>query len=319
MKVELSQEQVSGIQEQAGSPARVGQRLHWLDVGIALLQAMRPHQWIKNTLVFAALLFTVRFTQWELVGLSLLGFAALCMVSSALYLLNDLRDRERDRHHPIKSQRPIASGRLPVPIAWVAATLLLIGGLGLAFALRPGFGGVVLVYGAQTTLYTLYLKQFPILDVSVIALGFLLRAVSGAVLIEVSISPWLIICTFFLALFLGFAKRRHELVALGEEAINHRSTLGEYSTTLLEHLLTMCMVFAIQSYAIYVILSETAQRHPGLWYTLPVVTYGLFRYFYLVHRYDAGGSPERLIVGDRHIAFSVLVWLGLVIWVMLRS
>jgi 4-hydroxybenzoate polyprenyltransferase len=157
------------------------------------------------------------------------------------------------------------------------------------------------------------------LDVSVIALGFLLRAVSGAVLIDVSISPWLIICTFFLALFLGFAKRRHELVALGAEAINHRSALGEYSTTLLEHLLTMCMVFAIQSYAIYVILSETAQHHPGLWYTLPVVTYGLFRYFYLVHRYDAGGSPERLIVGDRHIALSVLVWLGIVIWVMLRS
>jgi 4-hydroxybenzoate polyprenyltransferase len=315
MKVGLSQEQASGMQEQA-SVERQGRGL---DVGIALLQAMRPHQWIKNTLVFAALLFTVRFTQWELVGLSVLGFAAFCMVASALYLLNDLRDREHDRHHPTKSQRPIASGRLPVPVAWAAATVLLAGGLGLAFTLRPAFGWVVLVYGLQTMLYTLYLKQFPILDVSVIALGFLLRAVSGAVLIDVSISPWLIICTFFLALFLGFAKRRHELVALGAEAINHRSALGEYSTTLLEHLLTMCMVFAIQSYAIYVILSETAQHHPGLWYTLPVVTYGLFRYFYLVHRYDAGGSPERLIVGDRHIALSVLVWLGIVIWVMLRS
>jgi 4-hydroxybenzoate polyprenyltransferase len=315
MKVGLSQEQASGMQERA-SVERQGRGL---DVGIALLQAMRPHQWIKNTLVFAALLFTVRFTQWELVGLSVLGFAAFCMVASALYLLNDLRDREHDRHHPTKSQRPIASGRLPVPVAWAAATVLLAGGLGLAFTLRPAFGGVVLVYGLQTMLYTLYLKQFPILDVSVIALGFLLRAVSGAVLIDVSISPWLIICTFFLALFLGFAKRRHELVALGAEAINHRSALGEYSTTLLEHLLTMCMVFAIQSYAIYVILSETAQHHPGLWYTLPVVTYGLFRYFYLVHRYDAGGSPERLIVGDRHIALSVLVWLGIVIWVMLRS
>jgi 4-hydroxybenzoate polyprenyltransferase len=286
---------------------------------VALLQAMRPHQWIKNTLVFAALLFTVRFTQLPLVVLSLLGFVALCMVSSALYLINDIRDRERDRHHPTKSQRPIASGRLPLSVAWSAAVLLLIGGLGLAFWLRMPFGTVVLTYVLLTNLYTLYLKQFPILDVSVIALGFLLRAISGAVLIEVSISPWLIICTFFLALFLGFAKRRHELVSLGEDAIHHRNTLGDYSTTLLEHLLTMCMVFAIQSYAIYVILSDTAKHHPGLWYTLPVVTYGLFRYFYLVHRYDAGGSPEKLIVSDRHIALSILVWLGIVLWVMLRS
>ncbi|MEN3001001.1 MAG: decaprenyl-phosphate phosphoribosyltransferase [Armatimonadota bacterium] len=299
------------------SSLRVGRRIQTLELVIALVQAMRPHQWIKNTLVFAALLFTVSFTKLELVVLSVLGFVALCMVSSGLYLLNDLRDRERDRHHPIKSKRPIASGRLPVPVAWIAAIGLLTGGLALAFWLRLPFGGVVLAYALMTNLYTLYLKQFPILDVTVIALGFLLRAVSGAVLIAVSISPWLIICTFFLALFLGFAKRRHELVALGEDAINHRSTLGEYSTTLLEHLLTMCMVFAIQSYAIYVILSETAKQHPGLWYTLPVVTYGLFRYFYLVHRYDAGGSPERLIVGDRHIALSVLVWLAIIIWVML--
>ncbi len=312
MKTELAHEQPSERVERVS-------RAHPLTIVVALVQAMRPHQWIKNTLVFAALLFTARFMRAELVWLSLLGFAALCMVSSGLYLLNDLRDRERDRHHPVKSQRPIASGRLPVPVAWVAALILLMAGLALAFALRTPFGAVVLTYAVLTNLYTLYLKQFPILDVAVIALGFLLRAVSGAVLIEVTISPWLIICTFFLALFLGFAKRRHELIVLGTDATQHRNTLGEYSTTILEHLLTMCMVFAIQSYAIYVILSDTAKHHPGLWYTLPVVTYGLFRYFYLVHRYDAGGSPERLIVGDRHIALSVLVWLGIVLWVMMRS
>ncbi len=319
MRAELSRETLPERSDRSDWQADRARGAQWLDVAFALLQAMRPHQWIKNTLVFAALLFTAQFTQLELVILSLLGFAVLCMVSSALYLLNDLHDRERDRHHPTKSQRPIASGRLPVPVAWVSALALLAGGLGLAFWLGIPFGGIVVAYALITTLYTLYLKQFPILDVSVIALGFLLRAISGAVLIEVSISPWLIICTFFLALFLGFAKRRHELVALGEDAINHRSALGEYSTTLLEHLLTMCMAFAIQSYAIYVILSDTAKHHPGLWYTLPVVTYGLFRYFYLVHRYDAGGSPERLIVGDRHIALSVLVWLAMVIWVMMRS
>lgn len=154
------------------------------------------------------------------------------------------------------------------------------------------------------------------MDVGIIALGFLLRAVSGAVLIDTSISPWLIICTFFLALFLGFAKRRHELVSLGEDAVNHRGALGDYSTTMLEHLLTICLGLALQSYAIYVILSETAKAHPNLWYTLPVATYGLLRYFFVVHRYDAGGSPEKLIITDKHIALSVLVWGIIVLWVM---
>lgn len=284
----------------------------------ALLQAMRPHQWVKNTLIFAALLFTSQFTNPELLGKTGLGFLAFCAVASGLYLLNDLRDRERDRHHPVKSQRPIASGRLAPSVAWVASVILLLGGLGLAFWLRVPFGVIVLVYGAQTTLYTVYLKQIPILDVAVIALGFLLRAVAGAVLIEAFISPWLVICTFFLALFLGFAKRRHELVALGDSAVQHRGALSDYSTTLLEHLLTLCMVLALQSYAIYVILSETAKAHPGLWYTLPVVTYGLLRYFYVVHHYDAGGSPEKLLITDRHIFTSVLIWGAMVLAIMWR-
>lgn len=288
-----------------------------LQIG-ALLQAMRPHQWVKNTLIFAALLFTSQFTNPELLGKTGLGFLAFCAVASGLYLLNDLRDRERDRHHPVKSQRPIASGRLAPSVAWSASVILLLGGLGLAFWLRVPFGVIVLFYGAQTTLYTLYLKQIPILDVAVIALGFLLRAVAGAVLIEAFISPWLVICTFFLALFLGFAKRRHELVALGDSAVQHRGALSDYSTSLLEHLLTLCMVLALQSYAIYVILSETAKAHPGLWYTLPVVTYGLLRYFYVVHRYDAGGSPEKLLITDRHILASVLIWGAMVLAIMWR-
>ncbi|MDW8052194.1 MAG: decaprenyl-phosphate phosphoribosyltransferase [Armatimonadota bacterium] len=287
-----------------------------IGLGIALLQAMRPHQWIKNLLVFAALLFTAQFTNLGLLWRTVLGFFALCFTASSIYIVNDILDRERDRHHPTKRYRPIASGRLPVPVAWVGAFFLLAAGLGLAFWLRVPFGVLVLAYALQSTLYTSYLKHIPLLDVGVIALGFLLRAVSGAVLIEVFISPWLIICTFFLALFLGFAKRRHELVSLGEEAANHRSALGDYSTTMLEHLLTVCLGLTLQSYAIYVILSETAKAHPNLWYTLPVATYGLLRYFFLVHRYDVGGSPERLIVSDKHIALSVLIWGLIVLWVM---
>jgi len=285
-------------------------------VGVALVQAMRPHQWIKNLLVFAALLFTAQFTNLSLLWHTILGFFALCFTASGIYLVNDILDRERDRHHPTKRNRPIASGRLPLPLAWLGAVGSATLGLGLAFWLRAPFGVIVLVYAIQSTLYTLYLKQIPLLDVGIIALGFLLRAVSGAVLIDTSISPWLIICTFFLALFLGFAKRRHELVSLGEDAVNHRGALGDYSTTMLEHLLTICLGLALQSYAIYVILSETAKAHPNLWYTLPVATYGLLRYFFVVHRYDAGGSPEKLIITDKHIALSVLVWGIIVLWVM---
>lgn len=284
----------------------------------ALWVAMRPHQWVKNMLVFAALLFTGQFTNLDLLIKALLGFFALSFVASSIYLLNDIRDRENDRHHPTKRYRPIASGRLSVSFAGASVLCLFVGGVGLAFWLSAPFGLILCAYAVQSTLYTIILKQIPILDVAVIALGFLLRAVSGAVLISVSISPWLIICTFFLALFLGFAKRRHELVALGEEAVHHRSALGDYSTTMLEHLLTICLVLAIQSYAVYVILSETAKAHPWLWYTLPVATYGLLRYFYVVHRYDVGGSPEQLILTDKHIAFSVIVWGVMVLGVMWR-
>ncbi|MDM7460948.1 MAG: UbiA prenyltransferase family protein, partial [bacterium] len=189
-----------------------------ISVGVVLVQAMRPHQWIKNLLVFAALLFTAQFTNPTLLWQTVLGFFALCFTASSVYLVNDILDRERDRHHPKKQHRPIASGRLPVPIAWLGAAAALALGLGLAFWLRIPFGVVVLVYALLSTLYTFYLKHIPLLDVVIIALGVPLRAVSGAVLIDVSISPWLIICTFFLALFLGFAKRRHELVSLGESA-----------------------------------------------------------------------------------------------------
>ncbi len=287
-----------------------------MSIVIALVQAMRPHQWVKNLLVFAALLFTGQFTNAALVWQTALGFFALCLTASSIYLVNDILDRERDRHHPKKQHRPIASGRLPVPVAWLGASALLLTGLGLAFWLRVPFGVIVLIYAVQSTLYTFSLKHVPLLDVGVIALGFLLRAVSGAVLIAAAISPWLVICTFFLALFLGFAKRRHELVSLGADAVNHRGALGDYSASMLEHLLTICLGLALQSYAIYVILSETAKAHPNLWYTLPVVTYGLLRYFFVVHRYDAGGSPEKLILSDRHILLSVLVWGAIVVWVM---
>lgn len=284
----------------------------------ALLQAMRPHQWIKNLLLFAGLIFSSRFTDLEQAGRVSLAFLAFCVLSSGVYLFNDLRDVERDRHHPTKRDRPIASGRLPAQAAGVWMVVCWVVGLGSAFLIDRGLGWVALAYWTLTMGYTLGLKETPILDVALIAMGFVLRAIAGAVTIQVMISPWLIVCTFFLALFLGFAKRRHELVTLGENGSSHREALGDYSQTFLEHLLTMTMTVTIMAYAVYTILSDTAKEHPGLWYTLPFVVYALFRYYYRVERHDAGGAPEKLILQDRHVLVSILLWIACVGWIMAR-
>lgn len=285
---------------------------------IAALQAMRPHQWIKNTLLFAGLIFTANFTHPSLIGITMLAFIAFCLISSGVYLFNDLRDVDRDRTHPTKRDRPIASGRLPVALARPMPFICWIVGLGGAFWLDTGFGLVALFYWALTMSYTLGLKSVVLLDVVAIALGFVLRAIAGAVVIHVMISPWLTICTFFLALFLGFAKRRHELITLGTEGAKHRESLAEYTVDYLEHLLTIAIALTIQSYAIYTVLSDTAKNHPDLWYTLPFVVYALIRYYYLIHRHDMGGEPERIIVSDKHIIFSIILWGATVAWIMAR-
>jgi 4-hydroxybenzoate polyprenyltransferase len=287
-------------------------------VMIAALQAMRPHQWIKNTLLFAGLIFTANFTNPPLIGMASLAFIAFCLISSGVYVFNDLRDVERDRAHPTKRDRPIASGRLPLSVARVMPVFCWVLGLGGAFRLDTGFGVVALLYWTLTMSYTLGFKGTVILDVVAIALGFVLRAIAGAVVIHVMISPWLMICTFFLALFLGFAKRRHELLTLGEEGSTHREALAEYTVNYLEHLLTISIALTIQSYSIYTVLSETAKNHPDLWYTLPFVVYALLRYYYLIHRHDMGGEPERIIVSDKHILLSILLWGVTVAWIMAR-
>lgn len=284
----------------------------------AALQAMRPHQWIKNTLLFAGLIFTANFTKPHLIGITVLAFIAFCLISSGVYVFNDLRDAERDRTHPTKRDRPIASGRLPLSVARPMPVICWILGLGGAFWLDIGFGVTALLYWTLTMSYTLGFKSVVLLDVVAIALGFVLRAIAGAVVIHVMISPWLMICTFFLALFLGFAKRRHELITLGEAGSTHREALAEYSVDYLEHLLTIAIALTIQSYSIYTVLSDTAKNHPDLWYTLPFVVYALLRYYYLIHRHDMGGEPERVIVSDKHIILSILLWGATVAWIMAR-
>lgn len=289
--------------------------LEWLKWGVV---AMRPRQWSKNLLLFAGLLFAEKLGDMSRVRLNVLAFVSFCLISGAVYIYNDLQDLEQDRLHPQKRLRPIASGKLPVSVAgwWMMGAMLT--GLLLAFWIRPAFGWLAVLYVLLSLGYSLGGKQIVILDVFLIAGGFVLRALAGAVAIDVSISGWLLACTTLLSLFLGFCKRRHELALLGEDAVNHRVTLGEYSIGLLDQFIAIVSSAAIITYALYTIQSATATQHEDLKYTIPVVMYGIFRYLYLVHRKDLGGAPEQVLLEDRGIQATILLWIALAVWAILR-
>ncbi|MER3475030.1 MAG: decaprenyl-phosphate phosphoribosyltransferase [Armatimonadota bacterium] len=289
--------------------------LEWLKWGVV---AMRPRQWSKNLLLFAGLLFAEKLDDMSRVRLNVLAFVSFCLISGAVYIYNDLQDLEQDRLHPQKRLRPIASGKLPVSVAgwWMMGAMLT--GLLLAFWIRPAFGWLAVLYVLLSLGYSLSGKQIVILDVFLIAGGFVLRALAGAVAIDVSISGWLLACTTLLSLFLGFCKRRHELALLGEDAVNHRVTLGEYSIGLLDQFIAIVSSATIITYALYTIQSATAAQHEDLKYTIPVVMYGIFRYLYLVHRKDLGGAPEQVLLEDRGIQATILLWIALAVWAILR-
>lgn len=288
--------------------------LEWAKWGVV---AMRPRQWSKNLLLFAGLLFAEKLGDVDRLWLNLLAFLSFCLISGAVYIYNDLRDVEEDRLHPQKRQRPIASGKLPVAVAiwWMLSAALL--GLMLAFWVRPAFGGLAVLYLALSLAYSLGAKHIVILDVFLIAAGFVLRALAGAVAIQVHISGWLLACTTLLSLFLGFCKRRHELVLLGEEAVNHRATLGEYSVALLDQFIAIVSSATIITYALYTIQSATAAQHENLKYTVPLVMYGIFRYLYLVYRKDLGGAPEQVLLEDRGIQVTIALWIAVAVWAIL--
>ncbi|MGQ9738976.1 MAG: decaprenyl-phosphate phosphoribosyltransferase [Armatimonadota bacterium] len=289
--------------------------LGWLKWGVV---AMRPRQWSKNLLLFAGLLFAEKLGDLARVWLNILAFISFCLIAGAVYIYNDLQDVEQDRLHPQKRLRPIASGALPVPVAVWFMVGAALAGLSLAFWIRPMFGWLAVLYVVLSLGYSLGGKQVVILDVFLIASGFVLRALAGAVAIDVSISGWLLACTTLLSLFLGFCKRRHELTVLGEEAPNHRVTLGEYSVGLLDQFIAIVSSATIITYALYTIQSATAAQHEGLKYTIPIVMYGIFRYLYLVHRKDLGGAPEQVLLEDRWIQATIVVWIALAVWAILR-
>lgn len=275
------------------------------DLAVALLLAMRPKQWPKNLFLYVALVFT---DQWAQFGIATLAFLLFCLVSGSIYLMNDVQDREQDRLHPEKRNRPIASGRLPVAVAVAASLLFGWGGVAAAFLFNLKFGLVTLGYYLLQIGYTLVLKHVVLVDVFAIAAGFVLRAVAGAFAIQVPNSVWLLVCMFLLALFLGFGKRRHELVSLAEEARNHRQTLQQYNAPFLDQLISIILGSLIVSYALYSITSPTAIKHPALVATLPFVMYGVFRYLYLIHMEHKGGSPETILLEDRPMQINLLFW-----------
>jgi len=278
---------------------------------VGLLRSMRPHQWTKNVFVFAALIFAQHLGRVEDVLRATAAFALFCALSGAVYIINDLVDREKDRAHARKRMRPIASGRVSPLAAQLFAAVLVIGSVGLAFALDTGFGVVAATYFAVNILYSFYLKRVVILDVMVIAFGFVLRAVAGAQVIHVPISSWLLLCTSLLALFLGFCKRRNELVTLRDGASDHRESLREYNVAFLDQMIAVVTASTVIAYALYAMSEEVHEklhtRYLGL--TVPFVLYGIFRYLYVLNMKGEGGSPSRVLLEDKPLLINVILWM----------
>jgi 4-hydroxybenzoate polyprenyltransferase len=285
-----------------------------------LLISLRPEQWTKNLLVFAALVFARQLFVRGAVVKAAAAFAIFCVLSGVVYLVNDVMDRETDRRHPRKRLRPIAAGALPVSTAIVAAVVLGAAGVAGAVAVNRQFGIVAASYLGLLLLYSGPLKHIAILDVLTLAIGFVLRAVAGAAAIGVIVSQWLFVCTILGALFIALAKRRHELVLLGDGAATHRPILGEYTPYLLDQMIVIVAASTLIAYIFYTISAETVAKFGTEWLglTIPFPLYGIFRYLYLVHQRDGGGSPADLLLNDRPLLACALLWVVSVVLIIYR-
>jgi len=283
-----------------------------------LLIEMRPQEWVKNLLVFSGLIFSRSLFDLHGLWTSLLGFVIFCAASSGIYIFNDLCDIEADRAHPIKSSRPLAAGDLNINLARIAMVIFFTAAAVGSLALSPRFALIIVLYLVCCVAYSLQLKNVVILDVILIASGFVLRAISGPVLIDVTISEWLIICTSMVALLAGFGKRRHELTLLRSAASTHRKNLSEYSVSFLDSIMVICAGAALITYALYTRADETVARVGSQWMliTIPFVVYGVFRYLFLIHQRDAGGDPVKILFHDRPTILNLLLWLVAVILVV---
>jgi len=280
-----------------------------------LLKTTRPKQWTKNAIVFFPFMFTLGeywrpFTpdMYRMLGLTLAAFVLFCVLSGCVYLINDLVDIEKDRLHPTKRRRPLAAGELEPTHAVAAAVVLLATALPVSFYLSLRFGVLAVTYFGVMLAYSYWLKNQVIVDVFTVAAGFVLRALAGAVVIDVRISPWLFVITILLSLFLGFSKRRHELVLLEGNATDHRSTLAEYSPQLLDEMIGVVAAATVIAYSLYTFTAENLPPNHEMMLTIPFVLYGIFRYLYLIHVKNAGGSPEEILLKDRPLLGAILMW-----------
>ena len=284
----------------------------------AFILSMRPKQWSKNLLVFMALFFTVD-QAWDLTDIetalspftrTAAAFLLFSALSGVVYLVNDLMDRNEDRRHPKKRNRPIASGNLPLPIARVAAVAIGVPVLAASYLLEPLFGLIMVVYIAAMLLYSFGLKKIVLIDVFIISAGFILRAVAGAVVIDSPISPWLYICTGLGAVFVVLSKRRSELAVAGEQAREQRGILAAYTLPLLDQLITVAASATLVAYTLYTVASDNLPDNHAMLLTVPFVVYGLFRYMYLVQRKDLGETPEDIILTDVPLIIAIVLWLA---------
>lgn len=284
-----------------------------------LMKSMRPRQWTKNVFVFVPLFFDRKLTDPQSVLRTLGAFVLLCLMSSAVYLMNDLVDMEKDRQHPVKKDRPLPSGELSPIVAAIAAFVLaalsLVGG----YYLSPELALILLIYLVLQVAYTAWLKNVVLVDVLVVASGFILRIAAGVAVIDVErFSPWLYVFGGFLALFLVIGKRRHELVLLGENGANHRSILSEYNIDLIDRMLGIVTTGAVVAYSLYTFLAEGLPANHAMMLTIPFVLYAIFRWLYLIHVRHEGGAPEDIVLRDRPLQLSIALW-GVVVFVALYA
>jgi 4-hydroxybenzoate polyprenyltransferase len=297
---------------------RAARGLEYAPMISALVRSLRPAQWSKNVFVFAPLVFARLFLDPRALTRAAMAFAAFCAAASAIYLINDVRDREEDRRHPLKSRRPIAAGELGVGTALVAAAALVAASLVLAWALGTAFAGLLAVYLIINLLYSAGLKHVVILDVMAIASGFVLRVLAGAAAVGAAVSHWLILCTTFLSLLLAFSKRRHELLLLQSGAAEQRRVLEEYSPAFLDQMMNVVTASAVVSYALYAVAPETVQKFHSelLVWTIPLVLFGVFRYLYLTYQRTEVRNPTEAILVDAPFLVNLGLWGLVVLWIV---
>lgn len=285
---------------------------------LAAVRTLRPKQWTKNFFVFVPLVFSGKLFDVNSLIISLRAFISFCLVSGALYTLNDLCDLKEDQLHPVKKNRPLASGQLKKRNAFVIIAVTAATSLALAFSINLSFLLIILIYALMQTLYSSWLKHVVIIDIFMVAAGFFLRVIGGALAIKVEISSWLIICTILLALFLSMTKRRHEFLILVDKAREHRPSLKEYNPYLLDQMISVVTASTLIAYCLYTISDDTVRKFGSrnLIFTTPFVLYGIFRYLYLVHQKDQGGTPEEMILRDKPLLVNIVLWIIAILFIL---